>query len=420
MKSEILSHVFAELCESQVHLDSLLSKVHFHHKAKVARYLGAFLRRPLTLANHFKVELEATPEDFWKLSFVKLKKHEGIHQLLGAIWQSGGEMPNEGSVIDFPPRIIQEWQNDWGEAAAAEMARLLSQEPLTTIRAHRRTIDLEKDEGTNWLNAFEVKARIGYYSPMARVFKGFAPVQKTEHFTEGYFEIQDEGSQVMSLFAISPDDIAPMLSSAPAITRKKFEANPTLLKKLKGLSPMTVVDACAGAGGKTLAMADLLEGQGRLFAYDIYEKKINSLRKRAERAQERNIQAVVLEREPKAQIESFYGSADRVLIDSPCSGLGVLRRNPDIKWNRKPLNSEVLDQQVPIAELQHLVVTNYAPLVKVGGEMIYGVCSFSKSETVDQVKWIEENFKDFELTHSGFIGPHETDGFYMASFKRIR
>jgi 16S rRNA C967 or C1407 C5-methylase (RsmB/RsmF family) len=420
MKSDILSLFFAEFCESHVHLDSMLSQVHPHQRPKVARYMSAFLRRPLTLAEHFNIPLAESPEAFWDLSFVKLKKHEGIHQLLSAIWQSGGEMPNEGGVQDFPPHIIAQWEKDWGKEATTQMARLLSQEPLTTIRAHRRTRDLETDEGTNWLESFEVKAREGYYSPVARVFKGFAPVQKTQLFTEGYYEIQDEGSQVMSMFALNSDLVAPMLSETPALARKKFTANPNLIQAFKSMGALTVIDACAGAGGKTLAMADLLQGQGRIYGYDIYEKKIQNLKRRAERAQERNIQGVVLERDPTAQIQSFYGKADRVLIDSPCTGLGVLRRNPDIKWNRKPLNAEVLAQQVSIDELQHTVVKNYAPLVKVGGEMTYGVCAFSKAETTDQVKWIQENFPDFQLKHQGFIGPHETDGFFMASFVRVK
>lgn len=419
MKSDILSLVFAEFCESTTHFDSMLSQVHPHQKAKVARYLGAFLRRPLTLAKHFNVDL-GTPEEFWDLSFVKLKKHDGVHQLLAEIWQHGGEMPNEGGVIDFPTRILSEWQKDWGEEHAAEMARLLSQEPLTTIRVHRRSRDLEKDEGMNWVNSFDVKSRVGYYSPFARVFKGFAVVQKNQLFEEGYYEIQDEGSQVMSMFALAPNTIAPMLLSTPVLARTKFEIAGSLIDTLGKLGPLTVIDACAGAGGKTLAMADFLQGRGRVYGYDVYERKIGALEKRRDRAQETNIQGKVLSREPEEEIKSFYNTADRVLIDSPCTGLGVLRRNPDIKWNRKPLTAEVLAQQIPIDELQHKVVNNYAPLVKVGGKMIYGVCSFSKSETVDQVEWIAKNYPDFKLEDSGFIGPHETDGFFMASFTRIK
>jgi len=417
MKSDILSLVFAEFCESQIHFDSLLSKVHPHQKPKVARYLGAFLRRPWTLAEHFGIRLEDSPEAFWELSFIRLKKHDGIHRLLAEIWQSGGEIPTEGGAHDFPTRILKEWEKDWGTERAAQMARLLSQEPLTTIRTHRRARahEQESQAGTSWLDTFDVKARVGYYSPLARVFKGFAAVQKNPLFQEGYYEIQDEGSQVMSLFALNPDAISPRLSEAPSIARKKFEADPKLLEKFN-LGALTVIDACAGAGGKTLAMADALGGQGRVYAYDVFEKKIQALRKRAERAQERNIQAVLLSREPEAQIASFYGKADRVLIDSPCTGLGVLRRNPDIKWNRKPLQAKVLEHQVPITELQRQVVKHYAPLVKVGGEMTYGVCTFSKSETLEQVEWIQQNFPRLKLKHSGFIGPHETDGFFMASF----
>ena len=421
MKSAILSEIFADFCESQTHFDSILSNVHVLQRAKVATFLGAFLRRPLTLAAHFGVSLAESPEEFWAMGFIRLKKNEGIHELLKKIWESGGDYPNQGSEIDFPTALVNEWTADWGPEITKKMCMFLSQEPLTTIRLHRRAREDEEKMKTVFAADERLpKFRLGNFSILARVFKGFAPVTKLPLFQEGWYEIQDEGSQLMSIFALESDQVKTALSPAPSVAPKpdlQFFGKTAL----SNIVPRTVIDACSGAGGKALAMADLMRGQGRIFAYDIYEKKIQALRKRSERAQDRNIQGVLMKASEEArteQLKEFHKSADRVLVDSPCSGLGVLRRNPDIKWSRKPHSQEIV--QVDITLLQQKVISDYAPLTKVGGELIYGVCTFSKRETVDQVEWIQQNFPNFKLKSSGFIGPYDMDGFFMAAFERTK
>jgi len=419
MKSAILSEVFAELCETQTHLDALLSNVHVLQRKKVAVYLGAFLRRPLTLAEHFGVKVADTAEEFWDMSFIRLKKNEGIHELLKKIWESGGDYPNQGSEIDFPTHLVNEWTADWGPEVTKKMCMFLSQDPLTTIRLHRRAReDEEKLKAT--LGAIEElpKLRLGNYSILARVFKGFAKIQKIDLFQEGWFEIQDEGSQVMSIYALESELMKSALSPVPSVAPKKDMVffNKTMLQNIV---PRTVIDACSGAGGKALAMADLMRGQGRVFAYDIYEKKLLNLRKRTDRSQDRNVQGVLVKANDEArteQLKAFYLSADRVLVDCPCAGYGVLRRNPDSKWNRKPV--ALAENHVDITELQQKIILDYAPLTKVGGELIYGVCTFAKKETLDQVEWMKEHLPNFELKSFGFIGPYDTDGFFMAAFER--
>ena len=419
MKSAILSEVFAELCETQTHLDALLSNVHVLQRAKVAIYLGAFLRRPLTLAEHFGVKVADTAEEFWDMSFIRLKKNEGIHELLRKIWESGGDYPNQGSEIDFPTHLVNEWTADWGPEVTQKMCMFLSQDPLTTIRLHRRAREgEEKLKAVLATHEALPKLRLGNYSILARVFKGFAKIQKIDLFQEGWFEIQDEGSQVMSIYALESELVKSALTPVPSIGPKKDMVffNKTMLQNI---APRTVIDACSGAGGKALAMADLMRGQGRVFAYDIYEKKLLNLRKRTDRSQDRNIQGVLVKSSDEArteQLKAFYESADRVLVDSPCGGYGVLRRNPDSKWNRKPMAQN--ENHVDITELQQKIILDYAPLTKVGGELIYGVCTFSKRETTDQVEWMKTNLPDFELKSFGFIGPYDTDGFFMAAFER--
>lgn len=417
MKSTVLNEVFAAFCESRTHFDSMVSKLDPSKKSKVATLLGAFLRRPLTIAGAFKIQLEGTPEEFWELSFIRLKKHAGIHATLRDLWERWEEIPSEGSVEDFPPALVSEWVRDWGEDHARKMARLLSQDPLTVIRFHRRAFGQDGrllPELEAWLASPGLpKSRAGFHSARARIFRGFASVQKNDWFKNGYFEIQDEGSQIMSLYALIPEAIRPHLGDRPRVERG---STPSIPKDIQA-PPLEVVDACAGAGGKTLALSDLMGGKGRIFAYDVFETKIRNLKQRVDRAGERNVQARLLPRTGDSGLAPFESKADVVLIDAPCTGAGVLRRNPDTKWNRKPLEQAKSLGSLPIAALQESVLEQYSRLVKPGGKLVYGVCTQNRAESTGRIERFLEAHPRFSLDSSGFIGPFDTDGFYMASLR---
>ncbi len=417
MKPTLLNEVFAAFCESRTHFDSMVSKLDASKKSKVATLLGAFLRRPWAIASTFKIRLEPTPEDFWSLSFIRLKKHDGIHATLRDLWVRWEDIPSEGGIEDFPPSMIAEWTRDWGEDHAKKMARLLSQDPLTVIRFHRRAFGSDGrllPELEAWLGSAGLpKSRTGNHSARARVFRGFASVQKNDWFKNGYFEIQDEGSQIMSLYSLLPESVRPHLRDRPVVERGSALALPVDLQS----SPVEVVDACAGAGGKTLALSDLMVGKGRVFAYDVFEMKIRNLKQRIDRAGERNVQAKLLPRTGDSGLTAFERKSDVVLIDAPCSGTGVLRRNPDTKWNRKPLEQAKLEGSLPIGELQESVLEAYSRLVKPGGRLVYGVCTQNQTESTDRVSKFLEKHQRFSLDSSGFIGPFDTDGFFMASLR---
>jgi 16S rRNA (cytosine967-C5)-methyltransferase len=219
----------------------------------------------------------------------------------------------------------------------------------------------------------------------------------------------------MSRYALDPTAIAPYLSATPQVSKVEV---PSDLNWTKALPPLTVVDACSGAGGKTLALADFLGGKGRIYAYDIYQSKVRALKDRMDRAQERNVQGVHLPEGSTEPLEQFKETADVVLVDAPCSGLGVLRRNPDIKWNRKPPSVKEVEAEMSIEDLQDKVLSAYTPLVKSGGRLVFGVCTFAKSESIDQLETFLKTHPDFTLESSGFVGPFDTDGFFMASFIR--
>lgn len=202
-------------------------------------------------------------------------------------------------------------------------------------------------------------------------------VFQTENFQNGQFEVQDAGSQ----------RIAPMLDVHPG---------------------MRVIDACAGAGGKTLHLAALMHNQGRLIAMDVEGWKLEELRRRARRNGVSNVETRVIE--PKT-IKRLRDTADRVLLDVPCSGLGVLRRNPDSKWKMKP------DFLAQIRQTQYEILTNYSQMVKPGGKLVYATCSILPSESEEQVKrFLAEQGTKWQLLEEARTSPARDgfDGFYMA------
>ena len=204
---------------------------------------------------------------------------------------------------------------------------------------------------------------------------------RTDDFQNGWFEVQDAGSQL----------IAPYLRVQPG---------------------MRVVDACAGAGGKTLHLAALMENKGQIIAMDLYEWKLKELKRRAKRNNVQNVQTKVIEAKTIKRMEN---SADRLLIDAPCSGMGVLKRNPDAKWKLRP---EFIDE---ITAIQEKILADYSKIIKVGGLMVYATCSILPQENEQQVEKFLANHPNYKLISDKMHYPSETnyDGFYMALIERI-
>ncbi len=204
----------------------------------------------------------------------------------------------------------------------------------------------------------------------------------TDAFKNGHFEVQDASSQL----------VAPYLD-------------------VKG--GMRVIDACAGAGGKSLHLASLMDNKGQIIALDIYANKLKELKRRAKRNGVHNVETRPILN--SKTIKKLRGSADRVLIDAPCSGLGVLKRNPDAKWKLQP---EFLEN---IKKIQAEILEDYSKLVKVGGKLVYATCSIFPSENEEQVKKFLKNHKEYKFVSESKVSPYQTgyDGFYMALLERI-
>jgi len=208
-----------------------------------------------------------------------------------------------------------------------------------------------------------------------------ANVFRTEAFKLGWFEVQDASSQLVAAYL----DVKP---------------------------GMKVIDTCAGAGGKTLHLAALMENKGQLFAMDIYESKLRKLKVRAKRGGIHNVTLKTID--STKPIKKLHDKADRVLIDAPCSGLGVLRRNPDSKWKLQP---EFLDN---IRKTQQEILCSYSKMVKPGGKLVYATCSVLPSENQEQVKQFLATNEEFTFVSDKKILASESgyDGFYMALLER--
>lgn len=209
-------------------------------------------------------------------------------------------------------------------------------------------------------------------------------VFRTEVFKKGWFEVQDASSQLVAAF---------------------LEVRPG----------MKVVDTCAGAGGKTLQLSALMQNKGSLIAMDIYESKLKKLKIRAKRNGVHNIDLRLIE--STKPIKKLKEKADRLLIDAPCSGLGVLRRNPDTKWKLQP------DFFENIKKIQQQLLQDYSKILKPGGKMVYATCSVLPSENQDQIAAFlaSEKGQAFRFVKDNSILAHQSgyDGFYMALLEKF-
>ncbi len=221
-------------------------------------------------------------------------------------------------------------------------------------------------------------------APDALIIDARKNFRNYEPYRKGLFEIQDISSQL----------VAPFLEVEPG---------------------MNVIDGCSGAGGKTLHLAALMQNEGEILAVDVSPNKLEELELRAKRAYVtivKTMQAEKLTRNFQARLNSF---ADRILVDVPCSGLGVLRRKPDAKWSLTPkFISELLVTQAQILD-------EYAPMLKPGGLLVYSTCSILPSENEKQIKAFLKKYEGrFELIAENRVSPSQSgfDGFYMAKLKK--
>lgn len=283
----------------------------------------------------------------------------------------------------FPDWLFELGQSEFGNQWTAIM-QSLNQEPQIFLRTNTLKTNIDKliqHLKSEKVDAQKIKGPLQL--PDSLCLKERKSVFATQAFKRGEFEMQDAGSQF----------IAPLLQVQPG---------------------QHVVDACAGSGGKSLHLAALMKNQGKLVAMDIHDLKLQDLRQRAVRAGVKIIVTKLIE--SAKTIRQLENSFDRVLIDSPCSGLGVLRRNPDTKWKMD------LEQISALCEVQKDILLRYSQMCKSGGLMVYSTCSILKRENEDQIKDFLNSpaGKSWSLLSEHRLWPHKHgfDGFYAAVLKK--
>ena len=325
--------------------------------------------------------------------------HAGEQRFLGELKARKTEFSGSlNTAAELPLWLIDTLQaQGWDEEAVLRFGRSIAAPAPLDLRVN--TLKAKRDKVLAQLQQEGLHCEPGPYSPWALRLHDKTALIRHPLFTEGYVEVQDEGSQLLAL-----------LTGA-----RRGEI---------------VVDFCAGAGGKTLALGAMMANSGRLYAFDVSEKRLANLKPRMVRAGLSNIHPQRIESEYDQRLERLCGKADRVLVDAPCSGLGTLRRNPDLKYRQSPDTLEKLYGQ------QHSILVAAARLVRPGGRLVYATCSVLAGENEAQAErflaehpsWTAESAaellqKDLQIPASGVYlrldtAAHQTDGFFAAVFRK--
>ena len=292
---------------------------------------------------------------------------------------------DEFSKIRKYKESLPDWLDDLGQKELGKKwdKEIHSLNQLADVILRVNTLKTTKEKLQNNLQELEIETENIKGYPQALKLVKRTNVFVTEAFKNGWFEVQDASSQKVAKF----------LNPKPG-TR--------------------VVDTCAGAGGKSLHIAALMDNKGQVIALDIYENKLKELKRRAKRNGAHNIETRTID--SSKVIKKLIHKADKILIDAPCSGIGVLKRNPDSKWKLQP---EFLET---IKNTQREILDSYSRIVKPGGQMVYATCSILPSENEKQVQDFLErkSGKDFKFVKEEKVFPSESgfDGFYMALLQK--
>lgn len=382
-------------------------------RAFVAESVYGVLRR-LRYLSVVAANEENDPDDARKLILAWLLRVQGksLRELDDILSEQQKEwaVTIKAKSTENLPLAVQADVRDWfwdklvaqyGETEALTICRSMFDQASLDLRVN--TIKATRDEVLAKMQAENtVKDNVIStmpYSPIGIRMGAKLNISRHVMFTEGKIEVQDEGSQLLS-YLVSPK---------------------------RG---MMVADFCAGAGGKTLAIGALMKNTGRLYAFDVSEKRLHNLGQRLKRSGLSNLHAQVISSEQDPKLKRLNGKFDRVLVDAPCSGLGTLRRNPDLKWRQT--EQDVIE----LTQKQTAILARAAKLTKAGGRLIYATCSLLRDENEAIVEAFMQANPEFNLVPASEVlahhhvaldtGPylrllphlHQTDGFFAAVLEK--
>ncbi|MBS4957536.1 MAG: 16S rRNA (cytosine(967)-C(5))-methyltransferase RsmB [Clostridium sp.] len=349
--------------------------------------------------------LDKVPEFAACNEAVELAKQISVQdsKLVNGILRSYTKNPDDMDVKDkidrlvyqysYEPWFIRMMYKQYGEENGRKILSGLNATPKVTVRVNASKGDY--DEVFERLEEMEYDVEEGYACPEAIIIKGGSSIENNELFKEGLITVQDESAMLVSpLLDLNPGDVA--------------------------------LDLCAAPGGKTTHIAELLEDEGKVYSFDLHENKLSLINENLHRLGLNNVEVEAMD---ATKLNSKYvACADKVLIDVPCSGLGIIRKKPEIKWNK---SRKSLKDLVPT---QRAIMENAWMYLKNGGTMIYSTCTLNTEENQDNVEWFLNKYKDAKVEKI-FLGnmdnfiynndgsltilPNEyMDGFYIAKISK--
>jgi len=373
-------------------------------RAFVADALYGVLRRKRSLES---VVPDAAPRRLilaylFKINSLSVRELAGLLSTDERTWAVGAKAANlDGAALavraELPDWVAERLARVLPEAEILACARGLNQPAPLDLRVN--TLRTSRDEALRDLAASGVECAPTPYSPLGIRVKGRPAVSRHALFTSGAIEVQDEGSQLLGYL------VAPRRNDL-------------------------VVDFCAGAGGKSLMLGALMQSHGRLYAFDVSGTRLDRLKPRLKRSGLSNLYAQTIKNENDLRVKRLAGKIDRVLVDAPCSGLGTLRRNPDLKWRQSPRSVDELKVK------QAAILRAAARLLKPGGRLVYATCSLLPEENEDIVTMFLSDYAEFrqldcsEILREAripldtgmffrvFPHLHGTDGFFAAVLAR--
>ncbi len=389
--------------------------------ARYSRYplakLSAQLRNNLRMAVYQILFLDSIPAAAACNEAVELAKrfgHQGTAGLVNGILRSLLRDPLKGDfrkaaenmelaerislLHSHPLWLVQHWLDELGPDETEALCSANNISPPTCVRVN--TVKIQRDELVSFLQEEGVTAALGRLAPEAVEISGFSSISSLRAYREGYFTVQDEAS-MLAAHALAP--------------------RPGQL----------IYDLCAGLGGKTLHIGALMENTGRILGFDIHPRKLEILNRTARRLGVTNVTTVHAD---STELNSdYWGKADGVLVDAPCTGWGVIRRKPDIPWRMQP------GKESDLIQLQRRLLVSAYRCLAPGGKLVYSTCTINRRENEDNAAWLVDRYPDLdyidvtkilpggpdkfganpEKTLQLFPHRHGTDGFFLAVLQKI-
>ena len=294
----------------------------------------------------------------------------------------------------FEPWLVRLFISQYGENKAIKIMKGLNSTPSITLRVN--SLKGDYDSVLEELERLGYNVEEGSISPDAIVIKGGSAIEANELFNEGKCTVQDESAMLV----------------APVLELEKDD---------------TVLDICSAPGGKTTHIGEILENTGKVLAFDLHENKLSLIKENCERLGVKNVE--LSQMDGTILNEKLINIGDKVLIDVPCSGLGIIRRKPEIKWNKNK------DDLKSLIKIQREIMKNSWQYLKSGGVMVYSTCTLNREENEENIRWFLKSYEDAKLD-TVFIGKGENieytedgmvtilpnknmDGFFIAKLKKI-